>query len=70
MFLNCAPRAYQLSPKEYSLRFGEDEASQLTLLEFVNLPESLVSGGLKYANILPGLLRGAFSMVIYRHCHY
>lgn len=63
MFLNCTPRAYQLSSREFALRFGEDESSQLTLLEFVNLPESLLSGGLKYANILPGLLRGAFTMV-------
>ena len=65
MFLNCCPRVMEIegNEKEFGLVFtGEGEAT-LPIYEFVHLPDEFVKEGLIYANILPGLIKGALEMV-------
>jgi hypothetical protein len=65
MFLNCTPVVSALTvDSEYLLTFGADgdeSGTMMPLLEFVQIPDSL--SGLKYLNVLPGIIRGAFSMI-------
>jgi trafficking protein particle complex subunit 3 len=65
MFLNCCPRVLEIegNDREFGICFtGEGEAS-LPLYEFVALPDELLQEGLIYANILPGIIKGALQMV-------
>lgn len=67
MFLNCCPRVVEIdgTDREFGICFtGEGEAT-LPLYEFVALPEEFIQEGLIYANILPGILKGALEMVIH-----
>lgn len=74
MFLNCTPTVHDAgqADSEFFLVFGADgsgsgsgdEGQQMPLLEFVSVSEELSAAGLKYLNILPGVIKGAFEMVI------
>lgn len=65
MFLNCCPRVIEIdgNDREFGLVFTGEGEALLPLYEFVSLPEELVTEGLIYGNILPGLIKGALEMV-------
>ena len=65
MFLNCCPRVMEVqgNDKEFALIFTTEGESSLPIYEFVSLPEELISEGLIYGSILPGLIKGALEMV-------
>ncbi|KAI8968917.1 transport protein particle complex subunit [Mycotypha africana] len=60
MFLNITPTVTDWSSdnKEFSLVFDENP-----LVDFVELPDDALEGGLWYSNIYCGVLRGALEMV-------
>ncbi len=63
MSLNCAPGLVTVAEdQEYQLCFRDGDESAMPLLEFVRLPDTF-KGQLKYLNVLPGIIKGAFEMI-------
>ena len=61
MFLNCSTTLKTINDDvEYVLGF---EGDGMPLMEYVQVPESLRKQGLRYLNVLPGVIRGAFEMI-------
>jgi hypothetical protein len=66
MFLNCTPKvvaAMSDEQREFGLVFDRESGPVLPLLEFVHLPGEMQREGLRFLNLLPGVLKGALEML-------